>query len=190
MKAARTLAAAAAALLLAACAATLPDKRLPAAATFDLLGRVLVSNEGRAFSSGFRWRHDADSDEIWLLSPVGQTLAHIAADAGGATLTTADQQTYQAASVEKLTGQALGWPLPLDRLQHWITADAVPGMAVAKVARDARSRVTVIEQADWRIRYVYPETGNDQERPRRLDMTRDGQQIRLVIDTWRGGRGL
>jgi len=189
MKAARTLAACAAALLLAACAAMLPDKRLPAAAAFDLLGRVLASNEGRAFSSGFRWRHDADGDEIWLLSPVGQTLAYITADAGSAMLTSADQQTYQAASVEKLTGQALGWPLPLDQLQYWITADAVPGAAVAKIARDARNRATLIEQADWRIRYVYPETGSDAERPRRLDMTRDGQQIRLVIDTWRGGRG-
>jgi len=189
MKAARALAACAAALLLVACAAMLPGKQLPAAASFDLLGRVLVSNEGRAFSSGFRWLHDADSDEIWLLSPVGQTLAYIAADAGGAMLTSADQQTYQAASVEKLTSQALGWPLPLERLQHWITADAAPGIPVAKVTADAHNRATLIEQADWRIRYVYPETGNDPVRPRRLDMTRNGQQIRLVIDTWRGGRG-
>ncbi len=187
MRLARALAAGAAAALLAACAALMPVERLPAAAPFDIIGRVLASNDGRAFSSGVRWRHETGGDEIWLLSPVGQTLAHIAADEGGATLTAADQQTYRAASVETITREALGWPLPLDRLQYWITGDAVPGIAVTKIERDARGRVITLEQSNWRIRFAYSETGGSKERPRRLDMAQDGQQIRLVIDTWRNG---
>ena len=77
---------------LAGCAA-LPPAGEPArkAAAFDVVGRVAVTWEGRAFSSGVRWEHLPERDEIWLLTPTGQALAHILSDASGATLTGADQ---------------------------------------------------------------------------------------------------
>ncbi len=180
----RLLAAGAAALLCAACAMFTPGANVPVAEPFDILGRVLASSEGRAFSANFRWRHATADNEIWLMTPVGQTLAYIAADASGATLTAADQQEYRALSVEGLTRQALGWPLPLAQLQHWIRGGIVPGSAVAAVTRDARGRLSLLEQEDWRIRYTYPETG-DGILPRQLELTQGGQRIRMVIDEWR-----
>src|SRR5512146_1660501 len=93
------------ALVAAGCATTGPGIRpVPGDANtpFDLSGRVLVTYDGRAFSSGVRWRHVAEHDEIWLLSPVGQTIAYIVSDSEGATLTAADQKQYRAASVEDL----------------------------------------------------------------------------------------
>ena len=93
--------------LLTACVAVAPGSK-PVAADFDILGRVLISGEGRAFSSGLRWRHDAAGDELWLMSPVGQTLAHIVADSAGAVLTTPDLLEYRDHSVESLTRRALG----------------------------------------------------------------------------------
>lgn len=178
----RAFAAAVPALLLSACA--LVPQRPPAAA-FDMVGRVLVSGEGRAFSSGLRWKHDAALDELWLLSPVGQTLAHIAADDGGAVLTTPDQQEYRAFSVESLTRRALGWSLPLAELRFWIMATPAPGEPAAGLTRDPAGRISTIDQNGWRISYVYPEA--PATLPRRLDLTRGEQQIRLVIDSWRGG---
>lgn len=178
----RAFALAISALLLSACA--LAPQRPPAAA-FDLLGRVLVSGEGRAFSSGLRWTHDTERDELWLLSPVGQTLAHIAADDSGAVLTTPDQQEYRAFSVESLTRRALGWSLPLAELRFWIMALPAPGDPAAALTRDAGGRVSSIDQSDWRIVYVYPE--GPATLPRRLDLSRGGQHIRLVIDSRRSG---
>lgn len=184
----RLLAAGAAALLCAACAMFTPGANVPAAESFDILGRVLASGEGRAFSANFRWRHAAADNEIWLMTPVGQTLAYIAADANGATLTAADQQEYRALSVEGLTRQALGWPLPLAQLQHWIRGGTVPDSAVVAVTRDARGRLSLLEQEGWRIRYTYPETG-DGILPRQLELTQGGQRIRMVIDEWRAQDG-
>jgi len=187
MNSARSLAAGAVALLLAACAAFTSPERQPPVAPFDVLGRMLASSDGRAFSSGFRWRHGADNDEIWLTSPVGQTLAYIVADAGGAALTAADRQEYHAATVESLTRRALGWPLPLDQLQHWIAGAAAPGSAGTQITRDGQGRLDVLEQDGWRIRYVYADAASRQ--PRRLDMSQQTQQIRIVIDQWRSGVG-
>jgi outer membrane lipoprotein LolB len=185
MNLARGLAACAVAMLLSGCAVFAPGGLPPAAGPFDILGRVLASNDGRAFSSNFRWRHDTDGDEIWLMSPVGQTLAYILADAGGATLTAADQQEYRALSVENLTRRVLGWPLPLARLQHWINGEAAPDQATATVARDAQGRVAALEQDGWSIRYTYPESVAGAPLPRRLDMAQGTQQIRMIIDDWR-----
>ncbi|MEK6594436.1 MAG: lipoprotein insertase outer membrane protein LolB [Pseudomonadota bacterium] len=176
------------ALLLAACAALAPDQRadVPPAAPFDLLGRVSVSYDGRAFSSNVRWQHTAQSDEIWLMSPVGQTLAHIIHAADGAVLTAADRQQYQASSVESLTRRALGWELPLARLQYWVRGLAAPDSVPDSFERDAAQRPAALAQDGWRIAYINYPPDQQGGLPRRLDLARGSQAIRLVIDDWRG----
>ena len=77
---------------------------------FDLLGRVLVTYSGGAVSSNVRWEHAGDRDEIWLMTPTGQTLAHVLDTADGAVLTRADQQQFRAGNVETLTRRALATP--------------------------------------------------------------------------------
>lgn len=185
MSCARAIAAVFAAMMLAGCVSIAPGNKRPAAASFDMLGRVLVSGDGRAFSSGLRWRHDSVGDELWLMSPVGQTLAHIAADDTGAVLTTPDQQEYRAFSAENLTRRALGWPLPLTELRFWIVATPAWSDTQAVVTRDAAGRLLQLEQNGWVVRYTYPQPPDSSVLPRRLDMTRGGQRIRLVIDGWR-----
>jgi len=175
-------------LAVASCATQRPETRLAApgvAIPFDLNGRVLVIYGGRAFSSGVRWRHAAQRDEIWLLSPVGQTLAFIASGAEGATLTSADHKEYQAGSVEDLTRRALGWELPLGPLRYWVLGETAEGSAPDAARRDDLRRLISLTQDGWRISYVnYPPDEND-GLPRRLELSSGAYQIRLVIDGWR-----
>jgi outer membrane biogenesis lipoprotein LolB len=51
-----------------------------------------------------------------------------------------------------------------------------------------RDRLLLLEQEGWRIRYIYPETG-DSMLPRQLDLTQGGQRIRMVVDEWRRDGG-
>ncbi len=173
------------ALLLAACAGLSPLERAPAA-SFDILGRVLVSGEGRAFSSNLRWQHEAGRDELWLLTPVGQTLAYITSDAAGALLTTADQQEFRDQSAAALTQRALGWALPLAELRHWILAQPAPVLPVVAGQRDTSGRLEQLEQGGWTLRFDYDAA---QPLPRRLELRREGQLIRLVVDERRGAPG-
>lgn len=159
---------------LAACATLTPERR-PA---FDLLGRVAVAYDEGAFSSNIRWRHDA-RDEIWLMTPLGQTLAHIVDEPNGATLTAADQRQYRAFSVEQLTRQALGWELPLAQLQYWIDGLPAPGLPVTRRVADDGGRTSILEQHGWRIDYAYAADGGQ---PRRLEMRKGSAEIRVVVD--------
>ena len=186
----RTLVAAVAVLALSACAALAPsDRPAQLAPDFDLVGRVAVTFDGRNFSSGLRWQHAADGDEVWLMSPTGQALAHIVGDDNGATLTGADRQTYRAADVEAITRRALGWELPLARMAWWVRGEMVPGSEVGEVLRDQQDRLVRLTQDGWSITLRQPGADEDGGLPRRVELVRGANQIRLVIDNWRGGGG-
>ena len=183
---ARTFVAAASALALAGCAALAPsDKPAQRAAAFDLVGRVAVTFDGRNFSSGLRWQHAVERDEVWLMTPTGQALAHIQADDEGATLTGADRQTYRAADVEALTRRGLGWELPVTRLAWWVRGELVPGSEAGEAVRDQQGRLARFTQDGWSITLAHPGVEDRAGRPQRVELVRGGHQIRLVIDSWR-----
>jgi len=171
---------------LAGCAALEPARPvLPRAPAFDLVGRMAVTHDGRAFSSGVRWQHAAERDEIWLLTPLGQALAHIVDDAEGAVITGSDRRQYRARDVEALTRRTLGWELPVARLAWWVRGDIATDGVIEEVARDPQGRLLRLQQDGWDINYVYRSHDSADRLPQRLDLKSESQSIRLVIDTWR-----
>jgi|SRR5687768_13232636 outer membrane lipoprotein LolB len=174
---------------LSACAVFEPAPPAASDAPFDVLGRVAVNFDGRAFSSNVRWQHAGGREEVWLMTPLGQTLAHIVSDSAGALLTASDQKQYRAANVESLTRQALGWELPLSRLTWWVRGEPVSGAPPVAAERDDRGRLTLLDQDGWRIAYLYYPPGEHGGLPRRLDLKSGGQEIRLLIDGWRAADG-
>ena len=168
-----TRAVALACVLLAAACTTVPfESGVPVAppTPFDFSGRVLVSFDGRAFSSALRWQHVSGRDEIWLLSPAGQAL---------------DQRQYRAESVESLTRRALGWELPVANLKYWVRGDIAPGSAPGAVVRGDDQRIARLEQGGWRVALTYYAAQEYDGLPRRLELAGASHEIRLVIDTWR-----
>jgi outer membrane lipoprotein LolB len=180
----KSRAALAACVVLAGCAALEPA-RLPRAPAFDVLGRVAVNHDGRVFSSGLRWQHLPERDEIWLLTPVGQALAHIQADAAGAVLTAADGAQHHASDVGSLTRRGLGWELPLEHLGWWVRGEILPGGVIGEVLRDQHGRLVRLRQDGWQITLTHAPGNERGGLPQRLELERDAHRIRLVIDGWR-----
>jgi len=182
----KSCAALAAAAVLAGCAALEPSPPpTPPAPAFELIGRVAVSYNGRAFSSGVRWQHTAQRDELWLLTPAGQALAHIVGDADGATFTGSDRSEYRAGDVGSLIRRALGWEMPVTRLAWWVQGALAPGAVVQAVERDEHGRLAVLAQDGWRIAYAYEPPEERGSPLRRLELAGSSHEIRLVIDGWR-----
>jgi outer membrane lipoprotein LolB len=132
-----------------------------------------------------RWQHAPDRDEIWLLTPLGQALAHIVDDAEGAVYTGSDRRQYRARDVEALTRRTLGWELPVARLAWWVRGDSAADGVIAEVERDPQNRLLRLRQDGWDITYVYRSQDSADSLPQRLDLRSESQSIRLVIDTWR-----
>ncbi len=185
MRAFAVLSAAMTMALLAGCATPPPASRPIQAelAAFTLNGRIAVKYDGQHSSGSFHWMHDAASDDITMLAPLGVTVAHIQRDAHGASLE-ASGKRYAAPDSTELMQRALGWSLPLDGLPYWVMALPVPG-SPASVERNDHGQVTLLRQDGWDIRYTaYPATTAD-SLPLRMTLQREKLEIRLLIDEWK-----
>ena len=163
--------------LLGACA-SLPDAGPPLPGGFELSGRVAVGHGKDAASGKIFWRHSDDSDELLITSALGQGIARISRERDRFRLVTGDNQEYRAADAESLTEQALGWRLPLAGLADWVQARASPGRPAEVVGRAGDG--LEIRQDGWRVAYDEFREG----RPFRLRLSREGVEIRLILDQW------
>lgn len=153
--------------------------------SFQIVGRIAVKHDGQAFSGTLNWTHDASHDEIFLLSPLGQGVAHIVRTPSEVTLTTADEKTHRADSIEALTQEALGWRFPSHGLEHWILGLAAPESPVRRRDKDANGQLSRLYQDGWRIDYTRRQTVQGVNLPANLEILRGGDlEVRLAIDRW------
>ncbi len=169
-------------LLLHACASVPPPVPPPAgmAQAFAMQGRVSVQYGEQSLSGQLSWQANAAGDEVLLSSPLGQGLASISRDARGVRLVRPGEAAVVAENVELLTQSELGFRLPLSGLRYWIQARPDPARA-SEVRRNAAGGVEQIAQDGWKIDYLQ----FHENRPRKMQVTREGLDIRLVIDEWR-----
>ena len=153
----------------------------PESASFAMNGRISIKHNGTRDSAGLRWVHHAQSDEILLLTPLGQTAARIYRDDSQATLDNGDKH-YSDADVESLMMQVLGWRLQLDGLHRWILGMAAENGALLE--RDGLGRLTALHQDGWEVRYQKYAYDKADSLPTRLQLSRENLQVVLLIDEW------
>jgi len=167
--------------LLTGCAQQLPVVRpvQVESASFAMNGRISIKHQGKRDSAGLRWVHQAQTDEILLLNPLGQTAARIYRDGNQATLDN-DDKHYTDRDVESLMMQVLGWRLQLDGLHHWVLGLTAEGDSLAE--RDEKGRLTVLHQQGWEVRYL--RYADNDRLPQRMELSRLGLKLQLLIDEW------
>jgi outer membrane lipoprotein LolB len=148
---------------------------------FELTGRLSVTDGARAASMGVEWRHSG-SDEWVFLSPLGQVVARIEADAQSAALYTGSPEPVRAASAQALVGQVLGVTPPLDGVEAWVQGVPRPGARVRRL--DEVGRPASVADAGWIIDYLEYLGPEPDARPRRLEATWGEARLKLVIDQW------
>lgn len=180
------LAAAAILLTLAGCAGIEPASVAPVpmelTPAWSWHGRISVKAGEQAMSGQLQWQHQAAGDVLMFASPLGQGVARIVRDGSGVVLELPDEPPRQAASVEALTAETLGYALPVAGLTYWVQGSADPARSF-EMSHDQRGMPLRISQDGWTIRYLqfFPDGPN---RPRRMTLSRDDLEIRLVTDTW------
>lgn len=167
-------------LWLQACTSTGPISPIgPGAQSFALNGRVSVKHGEETFSGSLDWAADVRRDELLFSNPLGQGVASLTRSSSGVTLTPAGKQAIYAETADELTEKALGFRLPLAGLRFWVQGLPDPARPFESTVSDTGG-ITQLRQDGWVIDYLqYREN-----RPRKIHVTRDGLEIRLVIDEW------
>lgn len=172
--------------LTAGCASTPPlvpaDVVPPPSANWTLQGRIGVQAGEQSLSGQIHWQHRVETDEVLLTSPLGQGVARIVRNGKGVSLEVPNQPTRRAPDAESLTREALGYTLPVAGLAWWMQARPDPGGAF-EATRDSAGRLAQLKQHGWVIDYLQYDADMP-ARPRKLVVTREGLQIRLVADRW------
>jgi len=170
--------------LLAACSTTpvMVQRAAGVDTPFAFNGRIAIRQEAMRESAGVRWVQRDGTDEIMLLAPLGQTVARIVRSAEHVTLE-ADGKRYIAQDAEMLMQQVLGWRLPLSGLRYWVMALPSPA-GEFRIERDAGGQVSLLQQQGWTIRYDRYAAAGAEALPLRLNLQREGVEVRLVIDAW------
>jgi outer membrane lipoprotein LolB len=154
----------------------------PESASFAMNGRISIDHHGEKHSAGLHWTHRLQSDEILLLTPLGQTAARVYRDDGIATLDDGSKH-YQDVDAESLMKQVLGWHLPLAGLHLWLLG--MPDSdGAAQIERDDIGRISVLHQSGWNVRYLRYADDSPESLPTRLQLNHEDMQIQLLIDEW------
>ena len=161
--------------------ATAPQPARVESADFAMNGRISVRHDGSRDSAGLRWIHRAQTDEMLLLTPLGQTAVRIFRDDKQATLDDGARH-YQDVDVESLMMQVLGWSLQLDELHRWVLGKAADSAAL--VERDELGRLSVLRQDGWEVRYLAYADDQPDSLPKRMQLRRDKLEVVLLIDEW------
>jgi outer membrane lipoprotein LolB len=174
------------ALLVAGCAtqpvAVVPP-RAAGDAPFAIEGRLSARRGNEALNVNFQWIHTPPSDALVVTTPLGQQLAEIYGDSSVRRVEWrgANGLREEGADWAALTERALGAPLPVDGLAVWMQGQVLPGTPHAQ-ERDAAGRLSLLRQDGWEVAYDYADATTS--RPARLQVTRAGIEVRIVVDRW------
>lgn len=152
--------------------------------SWDLSGRIAVSNEDQGWSAQFDWRQREDRFHIRLRGPLGQGAVELLGDTRGVHLLQPGKPTVSAPSAELLLEQQTGWRLPVSGLQFWLRGLPVPGVD-SDFQVDVQGRLIDLRQYDWTIDYkAYQETG-PHWLPQRMKLEDPSLRVKFVVDQWR-----
>lgn len=148
--------------------------------SFHLSGRVAVRRADQGWHAGLEWKHAQQSDDLELLSPLGQTMAHLSRDAEGATLVSSDGKT-RADDIDTLGAEVFGEAVPLSSVARWVLARPQAG---ASIQRDAQGRPAAWTETGWAIRVAGYEDDRAEAMPQLIVAERGDLNIRLRVDRW------
>lgn len=158
--------------------------------TWDMTGRIALSNGRRGGSGRIEWHGDIAGRTyvVSLSAPVTRQSWRLTGDAAGATLEGLEGGPRSGADAVALLREATGWEIPVRALSAWIVGARARGeFGAAQIEFAADRSLTALSQGGWTVRYADWRTGSFagvDAMPGRIEATRGDARVRLVVDDW------
>jgi outer membrane lipoprotein LolB len=145
--------------------------------SWELRGRVNVRYDNESHTPRINWRQQNVEYRIrlWGTFNAGNTL--IVGRPGYVSLEN-DGETVDASSPEELILRQMGYELPISQLHYWIKGLPSPDSGF-QLSFNELNQLTTIEQADWTINLSDMRQYGQVSLPRRVELTRARNDIRL-----------
>ena len=158
--------------------------QLEAIPAWSMQGRIAVSVDGKGGSGRLDWQQQGPAYRISLSAPVTRQSWQLSGEPGGATLDGLEGGVRSGPDAAQLLYQATGWPIPVAAMAAWLQGLPSTPEATQEFAADGRLRRLVAD--GWTVEYQewQPADADWPQMPRRLQASREGARVRLVIDGW------
>jgi len=149
--------------------------------TWRLEGRIGVVTEDDGGSATLHWQQSPQSYQIELFGPFGSGRVRLHGNDTSAVLETSEGEALYAGSAEALFEQGLGWPVPVAPLRRWVL-----GLSDERDAfeLDGQGRLASLTHDRWQVDFLAYRVVEGFDLPRRLAMSTDGLNIKLVVHEW------
>lgn len=139
--------------------------------------------ENEPVAGRFAWQHAPNEDVLWLIGPLGNTLARVDMTPGGVRWQDATGKRGEATNLGALGQSLAGIALPDLPATRWLRGQW-PADAVHQ--RDAEARVLAAAGRSWQFAYRYGSPAPE-DWPLAIDATGpDGLWLRLALTEWNG----
>ena len=145
--------------------------------SWELRGRVNVRYDNESHTPRIIWLQQNVDYNIRLWGTFNAGATEIVGRPGFVTMEN-DGQMLSANSPEELILEQLGYELPVSQLNYWIKGLPAPD-SEAQLAFNELNQLTTIQQADWTINLSDMRQYGALSLPRRVELTRPRNAIRL-----------
>ena len=159
------------------------ERALHAQSTWQLQGRLGVSDGRDGGSGSLQWRQDGAAFDFSMHAPVTGKTWVLRGDAHHAQLQGLREQTVEGDSAAALLERELGWHVPVAELTSWVRGARAGGEARIEFRGDGLP--AVIEQDSWKIEYPDYDNAHQPPLPRRIFASRGDYRVRLSVSQWR-----
>ena len=160
------------------------QQQLEAMQGWAMQGRIAVSVGDKGGSGRLDWQQDGPAYRIALSAPVTRQSWRLSGEPGGATLDGLEGGPQSGPDAEALVYRATGWPIPVEAMVGWVRALPAGGNEALVFGADGRLQSMAAD--GWTIEYQewLPAADGWPEMPRRVQASREGARVRLVVDHW------
>jgi outer membrane lipoprotein LolB len=158
------------------------EHALAAQRTWQLAGRLGVSDGHDGGSGSLQWRQDGDAFRFSVHAPVTGKTWVLSGDAHHAVLEGLREQAVEGADAAQLLERELGWHVPVAELIYWARSARAPGDARIEFRSDGLP--AVIEQDGWKIEYPDYDNAHEPPLPRKIFASRGDYRVRLSVNQW------
>lgn len=160
------------------------QQRLSTLQHWTVVGKLAVRTSDNAESAHLQWQQRAEQFDIRLAGPAGLKATRIYGTPADAHFEQGERHV-QADSVEALSEQLIGWPLPARELTWWLRGLPAPNSRVQTASYAPAGWLAHLVQNGWRIDFSEPQQPTPQiTLPSRIEAVRGDMRITLIIKTW------
>ncbi|MBI2381475.1 MAG: outer membrane lipoprotein LolB [Gammaproteobacteria bacterium] len=150
---------------------------------WSLDGRFGFKRNKDAFAASLSWTQGPEGYALELVGPLGQDIAHLQGQPGAHRIDLPGRPSQSGPDVEELLDDAIGYPLPLNKLGYWVRGLPAPGGADVREL-DAQGRLARIEDDGWEVSFLRYQRIGDRELPTRINLANRWFTLKFAILGW------